>query len=123
MNLLTLMDQLGDDTDLMLKSDRWLHARRLQLSQNITLLLDDLRAIETTLMAKRTLQQVNKVPVRSTVYYASLPIDSVISIMPLTNAICTLIREPDHASVREQLNTWILDGYDIDHIIREYGTI
>lgn len=106
MNQLSIVNDLGDDATLLTKTDMWLETQRVQLSQQLSELLSELRVVSTAQRIKRRLQQTNHVAVK---YHTEL--DELIKIMPLPDAIKLI---SDDASKQKQLNHWSLDGYDLD---------
>lgn len=111
MNQMSIFDNLGHDTDLLLRSDAWLHAKRTELAQTLSLLLCDLSAIEHAIKAKNELQQKNKVAVLSQTPNG----DNIIRTMPLPDAISTVKTECQNPHLTiGQIRTWLLDGYDVE---------
>ena len=64
MHLMTLINDLGQDADLLTKSDRWLEQQRIQIATQMDGLVDELRAILLAQKIKTRLQQTNLVAVR-----------------------------------------------------------
>ena len=112
MNSVTIIDDLRDDVELLTRSDRWLEEKRLSVAQRLTILLDDLKAINKAIHVKTRLQQTNKTAVRR--WDRDRPIDEVIQVMSLPDAVSIINREASSMPVRSilQLKTWMLDGYD-----------
>lgn len=117
MNLISLIADLGDDTDLLMRSDQWLEEERKSVANHLDQLTTELRAIQIAQKIKRQLQQSNLVPVQSLVKDQDNNIvDVVIRIMPMTDAVAVLKTQSDNAvEVKSQLSNWLLDGYDINH--------
>lgn len=63
MHLMTLINDLGQDADLLTRSDRWLEQQRIQVSTELNSLVDELRAILLAQKIKSRLQQTNLVAV------------------------------------------------------------
>lgn len=63
MHLMTLINDLGQDADLLTRSDRWLEQQRIQISTELNSLVDELRAILLAQKIKTRLQQTNLVAV------------------------------------------------------------
>lgn len=114
MNAIALINELRDDADLLARSDRWLTEQRTSIAQKISLMLDDLRALNTVMKYKRRLQQTNRVAVRHYEMYNGRPVDDVMSIMTLPDAVSVIRRESSPNRCTNQLRTWMLDGYDVD---------
>ena len=110
MNKLSINDELGNDIDLLTKSDRWLELQRAKVSQDLGIMLDDLRKIMAAIKIKRNLQQTNRVAVR-------LPDDfgDSVEILSLREAIKTLklFDEPQKSRYAPQIRLWEADGYDV----------
>ena len=111
MNQMSITDSLGPDADLLLRSDAWLDAKRVELAQSLSLLLCDLRAIERAIHIKNELQQKNRVAVLSQTRNG----DNIIRTMPLPDAISIIKTECQNPHLTiGQIRTWLLDGYDVD---------
>ena len=114
MNSLTISDELGNDLDLLTKSDKWLENQRVKISQDIGVLLDDLRKVMAAIRIKHNLQQTNRVAVR-------LPVDygDAVEILTLREAIAALrlFEEPKRSRYVPQIRLWEADGYDV-HLIQ-----
>jgi len=111
MNQLDIISELGDDADLLIKSDAWLLAQKLKISQAMTLLACDLRKILIAAEIKRKLQQTNLVAAMHTKRLPNAMLDAIIEIMPLPDAIKIVLGEPNEAQA--QFGIWANDGYDI----------
>jgi hypothetical protein len=116
MNPINLITELKDDVDLLLKSDMWLEAKKTSVAQSLSLLLEDFKVINKAIHAKRRLQQTNHVPVRMIELFRNRPVDEIIQVLPLPDAISALRREAklDPERSYSQLRIWMLDGYDIE---------
>jgi len=119
---LTIMAELGEDTDLLLTPDEWLENQRLCLQQNMSLLAEQLDAVLVAQRIKRQLQQRNLVAVRCVEKENGTPRDVIIKICPVTDAIARLDDERNDPTIPadvsgdnrdQQLDTWRADGYDI----------
>jgi hypothetical protein len=106
MNELEILADLGDNADLLTKSDDWLEIERLRLSQRLGLIVRELRAILNAASLKRRLQQRNQVVVRR-------PEAGGFQVLPLSLAILAA-REPANALNLDQLVVWAADGYDVE---------
>ena len=108
MTELDIFSELGDNAELLTKSDLWLTTVEARLSQNLTLLLHELDQIQTAIRIKRRLQQSNQVAVKRTVRHNRI-FDEMIVILPLPQAV----RLVGQTSDRGQLGIWAADGYDV----------
>lgn len=106
-----IIDELGDDAELLTKSDVWLEALESKLNQHFTILLQDLEKIQNTIRIKQRLQQQNLVAVQRSIHSGELS-DVVIEILPLSKAV----RLIDHTDYRDQINIWAADGYDVQTV-------
>jgi len=107
MNQMDIIDALGCDTGLLVRSDAWLEVRKTKVCQDPDLLLEDLKQIQTALKIKRELQQRNLVAVQRSKF--SSPIDKAVEILPLSDAVRS-IPLPERNQV---LSIWNSDGYDV----------
>jgi hypothetical protein len=108
---LDIIDELGDDAELLTKSDIWLATLESSLSQRLTILLQDLERIQKTVRIKQRLQQQNLVAVKRSIHSGELS-DEIIEILPLPKAV-RLIGYTDY---RSQINIWAADGYDVQTV-------
>lgn len=125
MNLETMIKELGDDADLLVRSDEWLEGERKIAAQQIDELINELRSIMLAQRAKRALQQKNMVAVQHISRDKSGNInDMVINIMNLPDALKSLDNNTgnntdntedniDEANKIAQLYGWGSDGYDL----------
>lgn len=108
---LDIIDELGDDAELLIKSDMWLEALESKLGQHLTIILHDLEQIQKTIRIKQRLQQQNLVAVKRSVHGGELS-DEVIEILPLPKAV----RLINHTDYCDQINIWAADGYDVQTV-------
>jgi hypothetical protein len=106
-----IIDELGDDAELLTKSDMWLSTLESKLSQDLTFLLHDLERVQKSIRIKHRLQQNNQVALKRTIREGEL-YDEVIEILPLSKAV-QIIRQTDF---RNQINVWAADGYDVQTV-------
>lgn len=117
MTLNTMIDDLGDDADLLTRSDEWLEMERQSTATEIDKLANELRAILLAQRIKRQLQQHNLVAVQHLLRSDDGRInDILIRIMNLADALESL--EPardsiDHMNAVAQRHGWHRDGYDL----------
>ena len=112
MNRLNISDELDGNVDLLIKSDRWLEAQRSKLTQELSLLLDDLRKVMSAQKIKRSLQQTNRV---AAVMPSEAGIGETVEILSLREAITAIKQfdEPRRSRYSRQVNLWASDGYDV----------
>ncbi|MCK9557557.1 MAG: hypothetical protein M0R50_05900 [Candidatus Cloacimonetes bacterium] len=103
-----IIEELGDNAELLTKSDAWLAIMEEKLGQDLTILLHDLDQIQTAIRIKQRLQQNNRVAVKRPVRSGKIS-DEVIEILPLTKAV----KVANQTSHSDQINIWAADGYDI----------
>jgi len=106
MNQMDIIDALGGDTGLLVKSDAWLEVRKTKVCQDLDLLLEDLKQIQTALRIKRELQQRNLVAVQRSKFSQ---MDKAVEILPLSDAVQS-IPPPERNRI---LDIWNSDGYDV----------
>jgi len=106
-----IIDELGDDAELLTRSDAWLAALESKLGQQTTIILHDLEKIQRSIRIKQRLQQQNLVAVKRTVHSGPLS-DEIIEVLPLPKAV----RLVGHTDCRDQINIWAADGYDVQTV-------
>ena len=118
MSLMNLLDDIGDDIDLLTRSDEWLEQER----RNVASELDErARELEKLLLAqkiKRLLQQKNLVAVQQILRSTSGEIkDIIVRLMKLPDAMHLMGQSQvdvlDSVNTSSQFMTWDKDGYDI----------
>jgi hypothetical protein len=107
-----IISELGDNAELLTKSDLWLTTVESKLRQNLTILLHDLEQLQTAIRIKQRLQQNNRVAVKRQVNHGGIA-DEVIEILPLSKAI----QAANKVSDNKQINVWHADGYDIQAVL------
>jgi hypothetical protein len=105
-----IIDELGDNAELLTKSDVWLTIFEAKLGQSLTLLLHELEKVQTTIRIKHRLQQSNQVAVKRLIRSGRIA-DEIIEILPLPKAV-QLIKQTDP----DQINIWAADGYDVQMV-------
>ena len=106
-----VISELADNAELLIKSDTWLAAVEAKLSQNLTILLNELQQLRTAIQIKHRLQQSNLVAVKRPVRNGRIS-DEIIEILPLPKAI-KLINRTDYCG---QLGIWAADGYCVSEM-------
>lgn len=118
MNLMTLINEIGDDADLLTRSDEWLEEERKATAASLDSIARELQAIQTAQRIKRLLQQRNLVAVQSIIRSTDGEIrDILIRIMNLPDAISILRAQNndtiDQVNIAGQIAGWTADGYDV----------
>jgi hypothetical protein len=103
-----IIDELGDNAILLLKSDTWLTTVESKLCQDLTNLLHELEQIQTAIRIKHRLQQSNLVAMRRNTYN-----DEVIEILPLPKAVKLASQTTNYSG---QLGVWAADGYCVSEV-------
>lgn len=115
---LMLLEELGNDADLLLTTDDWLEISRIQLQQELSLIASQLNSVLSAQRIKEILQQRNMVAVRN------IAGSNEISICSIVEALRQLDRERTDPAVPaslsrlnslQHLKTWECDGYDVDN--------
>jgi len=109
MNQLDIIQALGEDTILLTRPDSWLDQKRKSVSDQLSILIEELKAIEKAQEVKRKLQDKNLVAVKHW-----KDDDEVIEIMGLREAVTTLEADEHAYDQIGQLNVWKIDGYDVE---------
>jgi hypothetical protein len=107
-----IIDELGDNAELLTKSDRWLAVLEAKLGQSLTILLHDLEQVQTAIRIKQRLQQNNRVAVKRSINRGGIS-DEVIEILPLPRAV-KVANKTNHS---DQINVWAADGYDVQAVL------
>lgn len=120
MNLMTLISEIGDDYDLLTRSDEWLEEERKSISTDLDRITKELYSVLMAQRAKRLLQDKNLVAVQSLVKDEEGEIkDIAIKVMNIRDAIQLLKKEIgtplDHLNTIAQIDGWIQDGYDLEN--------
>lgn len=117
MNLIRLVEEIGDDADLLTRSDQWLAEEHKSIAASLDAMTRELRAIQTAQRIKTILQQQNLVAVHSLDRSRDGEISDIsVKIMKLPDAITMLQKQND---TMDQVNTaaniagWRSDGYDV----------
>jgi len=115
---MTLISEIGDDADLLTRSDEWLEAQRKSTAASLDRIARELHAIQTAQRIKRFLQQRNLVAVQSIIRSENGDIEDIlVRIMNLPDAIALLRAHRndtiDEVNFAAQLSGWDGDGYDV----------
>lgn len=118
MNIISMMRQIGDDADLLIRSDDWLESERIATATRMDRLAKELRALLLAQRIKTRLQQMNLVAVLHLLKSVKGETqDMVIKIMKLPDAVKHITNndasEIDQLNALAQMLTWEKDGYDI----------
>ena len=117
-----IIEELGQDVELLVKPDAWLENQRINLQSQLSSLADELHKVITAQRLKRTIQQTNKVAVRRPIKQENTPLHFNVKIKPLPDAIEDLKQDTENVSLPTEitysneeyhLTVWKLDGYDI----------
>lgn len=117
---MTLINDLGDDADLLLWSDEWLESERRIAATELDRCANELHAIHLAQRIKRALQQKNLVAVQELVMDADGDVrDILIRILKLPEAVRRANELYPHdsmvmANLIAQHYGWQTDGYDVD---------
>jgi hypothetical protein len=117
MSFLTLVHELGEDADLLTRSDDWLEQERRSAAAKLDKAANELRAVLLAQKVKRALQQKNLVAVQQILRDANGEIrDITIRLLNLPDALALLsapVDTLDEANATGQISVWVGDGYDI----------
>lgn len=121
---LTIMEELGEHSDLLLEPGAALELERIDLQTKMARMATELDLLLRALRIKRALQQRNLVPIRRPELDSNgLPVDISIRVCSLPDAVAVLEKDkanPDipadisHHNSAEHLRVWENDGYDVD---------
>lgn len=118
MTLNNLLHDIGEDADLLIRSDEWLEQERRIISCEIDEKIKELEKLLLAQRIKRLLQQKNLVAVQEILRSANGdPADIIIKLMKLPDAIYLMEQNNldimDGMNAANQLLSWDSDGYDI----------
>ena len=114
MNILSMIHEIGEDADLLTRSDEWLDSQRRYISVQMSELADELGAILTAQKYKTKLQEKNLVAIIE--MEPNSVVDAGVKVMPLPDAIGQLDKftSPVGKLNKEaQHKNWEDDGYDV----------
>jgi hypothetical protein len=117
---MTLINDLGEDADLLTCSDEWLESERRTTATELDRCANELRAIYLAQRIKRALQQKNLVAVQELVRNMDGDIqDVLIRILDLPKAVRKIRNSAvhDHIDILNaiaQYQGWKKDGYDVE---------
>ena len=118
MNLMNLLDDIGEDADLLTRSDAWLEQERRNVASELDERAQELEKLLTAQRIKKLLQQKNLVAVQQILRSANGEMkEIIIRLMKLPDAV-HLMEQPqvdflDGVNASGQFMTWDKDGYDI----------
>jgi hypothetical protein len=117
MSLLTLMKEIGDNADLLTRSDSWLDEQRRSKAAELDRVANELRVVLLAQRVKKALQQRNMVAVQQILRDTNGDVRNIIiRLMNLPDAL-TLLNKPqdtlDEVNTAAQIAGWDGDGYDI----------
>jgi len=113
MNQLDIIQSLGEDVILLTRPDAWIEQRKRSVSEQMTILLEEIKALENATDIKRRMQDKNLVAIRHWKETDNPP-DEVIEIMELPEAVALLQKDAHAYDSCGQMNVWRADGYDVD---------
>ncbi len=120
MSLNNLMEQIGEDADLLTYNDEWLEQERVKRAGELERAAEELRAILLAQKIKKNLQQKNLVAMQQIVRDADGEIKSmIVRVVNLPDALSMMRSQQDTAdaldtvNIAAQLDGWARDGYDI----------
>jgi hypothetical protein len=113
---LYVADQIGENADLLVRSDVWLQTHRDQLVSELYIISNQLHAIDKAITLKRMLQQSNLVPVQNIITKNDEITNVEISVQKVNDAVNSLNRDTYLASANAdaQIDNWLSDGYTIE---------
>lgn len=118
MSILSLIEDIGEDLDLLVRSDEWLEEERKSIAAELDRITNELRSIYTAQRLKRHLKLSDLVAVQSLEKDENGDVSDIkIAIMPLKDAMDYLQNnsqdELDTRSKMAQISCWKSDGYDV----------
>lgn len=122
MSLMVLINNLGDNADLLVRSDEWLESERRVAATQLDHYANELRAIQLAQRIKRALQQKNLVAVQELVRNTDGQVqDILIRILDIPKAIEKIKKsetqdESDLFNAVGQYHGWKKDGYDVPNL-------
>lgn len=119
MNINKLVDLLGEDIDLLTRSDEWLEEQRKSVAAELDSIGKELQSIIYAQLIKKHLQQKNYVALQTLIKDEKGEIADIgIELVSLPDAINKLkndVKIPlDMINASAQLAGWVSDGYDIE---------
>lgn len=117
MNLTNLITEIGEDADLLARSDSWLAVERDRKARELEEVARELRALDLAQRIKGFLQQKNLVAVQQILRDADGEVQNIlVKIMNLPDAMALLRNGHDTldaVNTAGQLVGWESDGYDL----------
>ena len=118
MSLMNLLDDIGEDADLLTRSDEWLEQERRNVASALDERVQELEKLLIAQKIKRLLQQKNLVAVQQILRSADGEMkDIIVRLMKLPDAVHLMEQSQvdtlDSINAAGQFVTWDNDGYDI----------
>ena len=115
MDITSLLKELDDDIDLLVRSDEWLEEERKSIANTIDNLLRELNALIKAINIKRVLQDKNLVAIQELDENRG---QLVIKIMKLKDGLRTLRSNQDRSDLDQanysgMISGILKDGYDL----------
>jgi len=120
MSLMTLINDLGEDADLLIRSDEWLESERRVTATELDRCANELRVIHLAQRIKKALQQKNLVAIQELIRDFDGNIhDVLIRVLDLPKAVhrirnITINDDIDAMNAIAQYQSWKMDGYDVE---------
>ena len=113
-----MLKDIGDDADLLTKSDGWLESNKKSIAQEIDLKIIELKNILLAQKIKRLLQSKNLVAVQQLLKDNDGNLkDIIVRLMKLPDAVELMDNSKDLSDIANadyQFGVWQEDGYDIE---------
>lgn len=106
-----MIHEIGEDADLLARSDEWLDSQRKHITLQMSALADELGAVLIAQKYKVKLQEKNLVAVME--IEEDNAFDTVVKVMSLPDAINQLKFSTSKLNKKAQYKNWEDDGYDI----------
>ena len=106
-----MIHEIGEDADLLARSDEWLDSQRKHITLQMSTLADELGAVLIAQKYKVKLQEKNLVAVME--IEEDNAFDTVVKVMSLPDAINQLKFSTSKLNKKAQYKNWEDDGYDI----------
>ena len=117
---MTLINDLGEDADLLIRSDEWLESERRVTATELDRCANELRVIHLAQRIKKALQQKNLVAIQELIRDFDGNIhDVLIRVLDLPKAVhrirnITINDDIDAMNAIAQYQSWKMDGYDVE---------
>jgi len=118
MILTNIIETIGEDVELITRSDGWLDREYQSCADKMDELAQYMRALQLAKQIKIILSHKNAVPLRQIIRdNQGNPAKIILRLMSLPDAILTIEKpqtEEDELNIASQVLTWQRDGYDLD---------